>query len=296
VAELSSKIISSIAGLDPTHVASTIFSIVSKIHEQYEQMQNNKEMCQALKNKVDMINAIVKMLCEIQQVGPCQHTLKELEECLNQCLSVISSIGAEKDSLGKIKSFLSAKGNQSVIVKLTMQLNCIADILNLALTVQTANIVQQISALIAKKKSEDIPIIQQYKTQINEDIGYLNDQITSIKITNTIGQGGSAKVELNFSNLHLPQAPSSPLSFSYRNSVSLAEKLRDIKEKSKNEQDRFVLRELIQLFLDNRGEKIAGKKHEKTSLSYPVDNPTLPGKDGCYKQQALLGTVQHFFC
>jgi hypothetical protein len=29
---------------------------------------------------------------------------------------------------------------------------------------------------------------------------------------------------------------------------------------------------------------------------YPVDNPTLPGKDGCYKQQALLGTVQHFFC
>ena len=46
-------------------------------------MQNNKEMCQALKNKVDMINAIVKMLCEIQQVGPCQRTLKELEECLN---------------------------------------------------------------------------------------------------------------------------------------------------------------------------------------------------------------------
>ncbi len=260
MSELASKMTSAITELDPTRVTTAIFSLVLKIHEQYSEMKNNKEICQDLKRKVDMINGIVEKLSEIKQTGVCQRTLVELNECLSQCLVVISSIGAEKDTFGKIKDFLSAKGNKSVLVRLTTQLDSIAAILNLALTAQTANLVQQ----IAKKESENLPAIQQCKTQINEDVSQLKTEIHSITITN--------KVEFNLGGVHLPQVQASLPS--YRSSVSLVEKLRDIKEKSKSEQDKFVLRELSQLFLDNRGERTAGKKHEKTS-NFAVYNEVL---------------------
>ena len=101
------EVVASIADLDPTGIAPTIFNIVSKIHEQYGQMQGNKEACQSLNKEVEIVSDIVKKLCETKQTGPCQRTLVELTECLTQCLTLISAIGAEKDTIGKIKAFLS---------------------------------------------------------------------------------------------------------------------------------------------------------------------------------------------
>lgn len=180
---LALDVASSIADLDPTGIAPTIFNIVSKIHEQYGQMQGNKEACQGLNKEVEIVSDIVKKLCETKQTGPCQRTLVELTECLTQCLTLISAIGAEKDTIGKIKAFLSAKGNQAVITQLTTQLHSIADILNLALTAQTANSVEKIMALMAEKESENLPNIQQCKAEIHEGVSRLEAEIRTITIT-----------------------------------------------------------------------------------------------------------------
>ncbi|MBP9764659.1 MAG: hypothetical protein KBD03_04990, partial [Gammaproteobacteria bacterium] len=177
------EVVASIADLDPTGIAPTIFNIVSKIHEQYGQMQGNKEACQSLNKEVEIVSDIVKKLCETKQTGPCQRTLVELTECLTQCLTLISAIGAEKDTIGKIKAFLSAKGNQAVITQLTTQLHSIADILNLALTAQTANSVEKIMALMAEKESENLPSIQQCKSEIHKGVSRLEAEIKTITIT-----------------------------------------------------------------------------------------------------------------
>lgn len=261
---LAPELASTLVNLDPTGIASTIFSIASKIHEQYGQMQSNQEICQGLEKEVGIINEIVEKLYETEQIGPCQRTLVELKKCLIECLTLIGSIGAQKDTLEKIKSFLSAKDNQEIITKLMNQLHTISDMLNLALTAQTANSVEKIMVLMAKKEAENLPSIQQCNTQINEDVNRLRADIQSITITNAGGQGGSARAEVH---VHIPQ----PI---HRNSVFLLGKLHDLKEKSQNEQEKVILRELRQLFMDNRGEKIADKKHEKTG-NFSIYNEIL---------------------
>src|SRR5476651_1582108 len=108
---LALDVASSIADLDPTGIASRVFNVLSKIHEQYGEMQDNKEVCQDLKKEIDIINSIVTKLDETKQMAPCKRTLLELEGCLTQCLTAIERIGAEKDTMGKIKAFLLAKSD-----------------------------------------------------------------------------------------------------------------------------------------------------------------------------------------
>ena len=79
-----------------------------------------------------------------------------------------------------LKAFLSAKGNQSLIVQLTTQLHGIADILNLALTAQTANSVERIAALIAKKEAEVLPSVQESKGYIDAGVNRLETEIRTI--------------------------------------------------------------------------------------------------------------------
>ena len=62
--------------------------------------------------------------------------------------------------------------------------------------------------------------------------------------------GGAANVK---NNIYVG-VPSS-MSASHRNSIALLEKLNGIQDKSQNEKDKLILRELSQLFMNNRGEK-----------------------------------------
>ncbi len=232
MSSLASEVGSSIADLDPTGTASAILTLVFKIHNQYEQMKDNQDICRDLKKEVDLVSTIVSQLCTTSQLDPCQRTLKELNECLTQCLVVIERISAVKDTMGKIKAFLSANGDQNVIIKLTTQLRVIASILNLALNAKTANSVQEMTILMTKiseKESESLPGIQQNKAKINEDIT-LNVYVT-------------------------PQTPSSD---DRRNSVYLPTDIFHINQEQ--EKDKHILERLKEeIFMRGRGQSTSEK-------------------------------------
>jgi len=136
---VASNLANAVANLDPTRTASAIFSIASKIHEQYGQMKSNQEFCLVLKEEVDRIDKIVKELCTTKQMGACEENLVALEKCLTECLVLIQSIGKKKDWKEKAISLFSASENKASITKLTDKLRSIVADLTLALTGKNSN-------------------------------------------------------------------------------------------------------------------------------------------------------------
>jgi len=79
MAALASEVVSSIVGLEPSGIASTVFSLFSRIHEQYGQMQDNQLVCQDLKKEIDIISSIVSQLSERNQLDLCERIAQSLD-------------------------------------------------------------------------------------------------------------------------------------------------------------------------------------------------------------------------
>lgn len=166
----AAAILTAVSKLDPTGIASKVMDIVTTIHSKYGQMNENKEACADLNKQIGIIGRIVQDLSRTKQIDYCKQTLEEVHECLKNCLKLIESITVKKGFFDKIKDFISSDSNKSLINKLTTQLRDMAAILNLALTAQTSNNVQQVMKLIAEKQKEKLPDIQKANKELEKGV------------------------------------------------------------------------------------------------------------------------------
>lgn len=134
---LATSVVSNLADLDPTGIAKKIVGLALKVHEQYEQMEGNKEACRALNIEVKTVSRIVQDLSQSKNIEYCVDSLQELEHVLEACVKVISASVCPKDAFDKMREFLFAGQNKNLIEKLTKQLRELSALLNLALTAQT---------------------------------------------------------------------------------------------------------------------------------------------------------------
>jgi TPR repeat protein len=246
----AAAVLSAVSKLDPTGIASKVVDIATLIHGKYEQMNENKETCAGLNKQISIIGLIVKDLSKTKQIDYCTKTLHEVHECLTNCLKLIDSITATKKGFfSKVKDFLSSDSNKGLIAKLTTQLHDMADILNLALTAQTSQNVQQVMKLINEKQAEKLPEIQKLNKELEKNVDTFVKNIS--QVINVSSNSSSSSISNNAVNVVI-NSPTASSHQDGRDSPPLETRFQKIEEEKKL----YVLKRLKELFRDrDKGEK-----------------------------------------
>lgn len=211
---LAKDLVASVASLDPTGIAPVVLDLATRFHEQYAQMQDNKELCAGLAKEVDIVQQIVLDLGQKKQVEHCEKTLRVLKDCLEQCLSLIQAINVKKDLLEKMKSFLASKKNQALIQSLQAQLRSIGELLTLSLSTQTAMTLQEMWAIMNQSEAMRLPAIQACNQNIYQEMEIFQAEVNQMKfsigsITNggaiQQGDGSTQSNQFGRGELHQPE-------------------------------------------------------------------------------------------
>jgi len=174
-----------IAELDPTGTATKVLELATSIHAQYMQMQDNQGAVSDLNAVVMIINKIVIDLSKTKQMEYCEDSLRELVACLEQCLQLMSAMMPKKSAMDKVKKFLRSGENKELIDKLSKQLRDVVELLNLALTAQTAQ------ALKAFTRTEDQTLakIREEKAETHQAVSEFLQKVEQINAGNMQQQG-----------------------------------------------------------------------------------------------------------
>ena len=300
-----------VANFEPTGIISNILDVITQINAQYNQMQENIEICEKLKNKIDIINQIILDINKNKQTDSYQKTLKELEICLKQCLEFIGLINVKKDMLGKIKDFLSANSNKEIITNLTIQLHTISDILHLALSAQTSNNVQEAIALITamtRKQTEKIPVIEESNQQTEQLINNFVSEVNRMKqdnvrqqaeagrdiFTTTGGIRGQGSVTVGGGDIGAHTISSSQFITNTEvqmNNLDILKKLKAFFRDEEYEGDQSVEFDIYNRVLEHHRAELGYKKKQQKHTLY-VNDESLEPKDAIKAITKMMESLQ----
>ncbi len=169
------------AELDPTGISKTIVGVIDGIHQKYEEMKDNKELCEGLCKESESILLILTDLNTGNKTASCQKILKELNDCLIECkkfidrIATVPATGKEK-CVALLKSVANSTKDKDLISKLKNQLETCRGLLEFALSVQIANVVSE----MAKKEAQDLEKIQNNNTEIRNQVSTFSEELRGL--------------------------------------------------------------------------------------------------------------------
>jgi len=291
MAIVASAVVSAVSSLDPTGIASKIIEIARSINGQYEQMKDNKKACKELNHQVNIVSQIVNDLNTHKQADYCKQTLDELHTCLSTCLNLIQSITAKKDTVGKLKSFLSADRNKNLIAALTGQLKDIGDLLNLALTAKSSNNIEDIIALMKQKETEKMPAVKKANQETQKEVQVFVKEVSTINEGNatieakagrdvtTIAGGVKAQGPISIGGGGTPAAEPTPERKEEKpDSTKILSQLKAFFRDEEHEGEKTQHFEAYNATLRPHQAELGYNKKQQKHTLYVNDEPLEPGK------------------